>query len=166
MSEMFRKQTRKVRMSSTQVCGCGKPVFRVPVRGLELALDEEAFGGGLGAVPDLRFDRETRMNLRYLGKQVYARMIDFGPLPNNGIKELAHNIPDVDWIQVNQNMSIVHSGRFNNHPAACPVCAGAANSWYFTVTSEFIRFYTGIDRQNYSATVCLMYTKTTDEPLE
>ena len=154
-------------MSTEQDCGCGRPVFRVPVRGLELALDEEAFGGGVAGMPDLRFDRETKMNLRYLGKQVYGRMIDFGPLPNKGMKELPHAIPDVDWIMVNQNMSIVHSGKFNNHPAACPVSSGTTgNSWYFTVTSEFLRFYTGEDRRNYAATVCLMYTKTTDQPVE
>lgn len=151
-------------MSTRTDCGCDKPVFRVPMRGLELALDEEAFGSGVGVgnMPDLRFGAETKMNLRYQGKQMYAQMFDFGALPNAGMKELLHNIQDVEWIQVNQNMSIVHSGGNHNHPAACPICAGAANSWYFTVTSQFVRFYTGVDRRNFLATVCLMYTKTTD----
>ena len=50
-------------------CGCNEPVVRVPVRGLELALDKAALGsiGGGGVpgdfiMPNLQIGVESRMN--------------------------------------------------------------------------------------------------------
>ena len=160
-------------MSQTNDCGCNDPVVRVPVHGLELALDKAALGSiGGGGVPgecaslDLKLGVETKTNTSYMGKPVYTQLFDFGTLPNNTKKAVSHGIPDVDWIQANQTYSTVFFSPQANHPLVVGSPQHLTGCWYFYVDAQAVYIVTGRDRRVNSAIICLVYTKTTDSPVE
>ena len=97
------------------------------------------------------------------GKQVYAQKINFGALPNDALKEIAHNIPNIDEFMLDYSRSwmVSSEGRRGclNQPGT------SSNPVTFWVTKTTLQCRAFIDRRSYSAVIVVLYTKTTDEPI-
>ena len=153
---------------------CKSPMVELPVCSLKLSVSKSAFDGigGGGGTPgecaslDLKLGVETKTNTSYMGKPVYTQLFDFGTLPNNTKKAVSHGIPDVDWIQANQTYSTVFFSPQANHPLVVGSPQHLTGCWYFYVDAQAVYIVTGRDRRVNSAIICLVYTKTTDSPVE
>ena len=123
-------------------------------------------GGGEDFIPDLRVGVETKWPVRYQGKQVYAQLVECGNLPNNTTRTATHGIPDIDWAQISWDHSTFSSPSNDGTMFYCPVYNNAVAGQYRVVVST-----TNIEmRSNYNAspikaTVCILYTKITDQPV-
>lgn len=138
-------------MSQTEDCCCKG--HEVKVCGT-VKVDTSIFA------PDLDFGKETAMNMRYRGKQVYATLVDFGPLPNNTTKLVDHGIENIEWAQICECYSHV----FN--PADGIWCMinkpdkdKAAECWESGLTKTQIGMSTGVNRSMLNAVICIVYTK-------
>lgn len=93
------------------------------------------------------------------GKPIYRKVIDFGALPNNTTKSVAHNITNLDKIvnlvgyAVSGTVTLVIPFVSLTNLASC--ISNAVNGDNLTVT-------TGTDRSSFTAKVIIEYTKTTD----
>ena len=105
--------------------------------------------------PNLQIGVETRRNMRYMGKQVYSRMVNFGSLTNATTKTVPHGIPDVEWIQVDHTYSTVRMPDGTSRAASYSGQAATANKTVVGITPNK-------DYRTYTATLCVVYTKTTD----
>lgn len=125
-------------------------------------------------VPDLRLGAETVWPVRYKGKQVYARLVDFGALPvAYGMKMVTHGIADIEWCQAAWDYSTVRGG--SAAQSADLVTLGLASTppgalnmqWRVLMDKNAIHAHSLTNNANtaWSAEVCVLYTKTTDEPL-
>lgn len=97
----------------------------------------------------------------YDGRDIYQKTIEFGALPNNDIKTVAHNISDFDvgWIYDGYAKSLSSETGFTNMLSLC-VPTALASGWYTAVTNTNIEIRTGSDRSGYSAVVTIRYVKT------
>lgn len=93
---------------------------------------------------------EYRTTERYHGKSVYCKLVDFGNLPNNTYKDVAHGIS-------NLQLAISVSGESNGDNLI-----GNMYITYVNIGSTNIRIKTNADRSGVSATVLIKYTKTID----
>lgn len=93
---------------------------------------------------------EYRTTERYLGKPVYCKLVDFGKLPNNAIKEVAHGISNRQFV-----ISVAGESNGNN-------LIGNMYITYVHVGTTTIRIKTNADRSSVGAIVLIKYTKTTD----
>lgn len=100
--------------------------------------------------PPMELGVEYRTTERYLGKSVYCKLVDFGKLPNNTYKDVAHGISNLQW-------AISVSGDSNGDNLI-----GNMYITYVHVFSTNIRIKTNADRSGMDATVLIKYTKTTD----
>ena len=118
-------------------------------------------GGGSSAY-NLQIGVETRMNWYYMGKPVYAQLVDYGPMPNKGFKYVDHGIEDIDWASIHYGLSSIIwpggacSGPCNTNPTSL------ASGWNTSISKTQIVVNTGSDRRSLSAIICALYTKTTD----
>ena len=156
----------------SQECNCDTPKVSIPLRGIELSFDADAFGnGGSGGavIPDLRVGVETKWPMRYMGKQVYARLVDCGGLPASATtKVVAHNAPDVDWAQISWDYSYVmdSNSSFPQYFSLFYMQPSGSNRFRFTVSNSDILISTNAGFSSWNtAIVCMLYTKTTDEAL-
>ena len=85
-----------------------------------------------------------------MDKPVYVKAVSFGALPNNGIKDVSHNIS-------NLSLALAVYGESNGDNLI-----GNTYIDYCHVGSSNIRIKTNADRSAVSATVVIKYTKTTD----
>lgn len=99
--------------------------------------------------PPLALGVEYRTTERYLGKPVYCKLVDFGKLPNNAIKEVAHGIS-------NLQSAISVTGESNGDNLI-----GNMYITYVHIGNTNIRIKTNADRSGVSATVLIKYTKAT-----
>ena len=158
----------------SQECNCTTPKVSIPLRGLELSFDADAFGAGGsggGFIPDLRVDVETLWPMRYQGKQVYAKLINFGQLPAAGVRAASHGILNIEWCQVSWDYSTVRKsddpdlvtlGVVSTAPPAYDI------HWRIFVNRNSIQAHplSSINTNTaWSAVICVLYTKTTDEAL-
>lgn len=100
--------------------------------------------------PPMELGVEYRTTERYLGKPVYCKLVDFGKLPNNTYKDVAHGISNLKWV-------ISVSGESNGDNLI-----GNMYITYVHVFSTNIRIKTNTDRSGVDASVLIKYTKTTD----
>jgi len=93
------------------------------------------------------------------GKPIYSKTINFGALPNNSQKSVAHNISNIDKI-INYK-GIAYSGTtFRTLPACSPLNQTYNIDLYVDTTNIYI--ITGSNRTGYTSYVTIEYTKTTD----
>lgn len=122
-------------------------------------------------IPDLRLNQETLWPTRYEGKQVYAKLINFGALPAAyGLRATTHGIQDVDWIQISWDYSVI---RKNND--ANKVTLGLVSTppptlsiqWRFLVDKTSVQAHSLVNASSsdWNAIICILYTKTTDQPV-
>lgn len=113
-------------------------------------------------VPSVHYSTDEQIIGTWIdGSTLYQKTVEFGALPNATIKDLAHNISNVDNIWISGGFAKNTSGDFNNQLVlTIPNSTYAIGNWYFGVTKTNIRCVTDSDRTNYSAYVTLQYTKT------
>lgn len=157
----------------SQECNCDTPKVSIPLRGIELSFDADAFGNngggsGDGFIPDLRVGVETKWPMRYMGKQVYARLVDCGNMPNNTSRTIAHNITDIEWMQVCWDYSAISSTAANSYfygPVYHSTNATNASAFRVLCTKTSIDIRSSYNISDHRAVLCILYTKTTDEAL-
>ena len=103
--------------------------------------------------PPLVLGVEYRTTERYLGKPVYAKLVNFGALPNATRKFVKHNIPNVSSV-----ISVYGSAQ----DQAIGVGAFGAQVTGINADNTNVAIWTSADLSNYSAYVAMKYTKTTD----
>lgn len=93
------------------------------------------------------------------GKTIYRKTVDFGTLPNTALKQVSHNISNLDMIVDIQG--IAHRSADNEFfqigNAANP--SGLAASIAITVNDSTVNITTGNNRTNMTAYITLYYTK-------
>ena len=100
--------------------------------------------------PPMKLGVEYRTTERYQGKPVYCKLVNFGKLPNNTYKDVAHGISELQYV-------ISVSGESNGDNLI-----GNMYITYVNIGSTNIRIKTNADRSGVGATVLIKYTKTTD----
>lgn len=100
--------------------------------------------------PPMKLGVEYRTTERYNGKPVYCKLVNFGKLPNNTYKDVAHGISKLQYV-------ISVSGESNGDNLI-----GNMYITYVNIGSTNIRIKTNADRSGVGATVLIKYTKTTD----
>ena len=100
--------------------------------------------------PPMQLGVEYRTTERYNGKPVYAKLVNFGALPNASNKSVAHNLSNplamVDGKITDSNGSFVTNYNIKN----------------FAISTANIIIETEADMSGVSASILLKYTKTTD----
>ena len=114
---------------------------------------------------DVRPDAETLTGTRFLGKQVYVKLIDFGQLPASGEKTVAHGIANADQIGVDYARSWVDSGTGTRYGLDFPNTAANA-FWRVKVDGDNVSMQVGKDRSTFSAMICIWFTKVCEQPGE
>ena len=94
------------------------------------------------------------------GKPLYQKTIDYGTLPNNATKYVAHNIANVDVIWVYDGLAYNPTSTYYNYIQFSSPGSGSAFTTFANGTN--IAITTGTNRSTMTATVTLRYTKTTD----
>lgn len=100
--------------------------------------------------PDMRLGVEYRTTERYQGKPVYCKLVNFGALPNNTTKAVAHGAENISLV-------ISVSGESNGENLI-----GNMYVTYVHVGASNITIKTNADRSGVTASVLIKYTKTTD----
>ena len=110
--------------------------------------------------PPMALGVEYRTTERYLGKPVYVKMVDFGALPNNTIKDVSAGISSdvllygfIDLAKSYLGPASVDRTNFN------PMHENIDQIWF---RLGDIRIKTNIDMSGYVAYICVKYTKNTD----
>ena len=100
--------------------------------------------------PPMVLGVEYRTTERYQRKPVYCKLVNFGKLPNNTYKDVAHGISELQYV-------ISVSGESNGDNLI-----GNMYITYVNIGTTNIRIKTNADRSGVTATVLIKYTKTTD----
>ena len=97
-------------------------------------------------------------------KPLYQKTINFGALPTNGSKSLAHSLADIDkiWIHDGYVDGTVLSlaGTF---PLQLCISGRTGATWAFYVNKSYIVCDANGNASGYTASVTVRYTKTTDD---
>ena len=102
--------------------------------------------------PTMKIGIEYRTTERWNGKPVYAKLIDFGSLPNISRKTISHNIQNVQ--------SIVDIAATTSNGAIMNDMELAGSN--FTANNSVIVCQSSVDQSSLTAKVLLKYTKTSD----
>lgn len=102
--------------------------------------------------PTMKIGIEYRTTERWDGKPVYAKLIDFGSLPNISRKTISHNIQNVQ--------SIVDIAATTSNGAIMNDMELAGSN--FTANNSVIVCQSSVDQSSFTAKVLLKYTKTSD----
>ena len=121
-------------------------------------------------LPELEFDVETPIPMRREGKQVYAKLLDFGGLPGPyGLRGKTHNVQDPDWIQIAWDHSIIaksgDSRKLTLQAASTPAINNSALPWRFAVDTNSVQcnMLTMTDYREWDRVhICVLYTKADD----
>lgn len=113
---------------------------------------------GLTELPSPKLGIEVLTASRHpvTGKPIYEKAIDFGTLPNNTTKNVAHNI-DCEWIIIDYKSSYAYD---TASTIVISVMNGVYNRMY--VNDQNVSSITTSPSSSYRAIVVLRYTKTTD----
>lgn len=101
---------------------------------------------------------EVRIGTWIDGKPLYRKMFDLGALPNNTIKTIAHNIPDIDTMYIDLGNSF-----FINDANTDTYSLSHINIHAIRCNKNDIYIQTNTDLRAFNGFTCLNYTKTTDK---
>ena len=94
------------------------------------------------------------------GSTIYKKTINFGALPNNNTKDVAHGINNLGWLIKIEGMA-KRTGDGTLFPIPFTSKNSSSNCVEITANSTYIRLETGIDRTNLTESyITLYYTKT------
>lgn len=117
-------------------------------------------GGSSGGSSDIYSLEETVIGT-WLGKPLYRKVIDFGPLPDNASVTIEHNIIDLDKIVRLYGSAIREDKEILPIPYTV-VNADNVGGILTYATATIINLRTSNNRSSYNAYMTLEYTKTTD----
>ena len=104
--------------------------------------------------PPMILGWEYRTTERYLGKPVYARVINAGYLPNASGKYVEHGIANIQQV-VDAKLLCTNADVAGDYTSVKSVTGFGVDKWaYYFDTSD--------DRSTYTANIVMKYTKTTD----
>lgn len=111
---------------------------------------------------DLQIGTETKLPGRFMGKQMYATLIDFGALPTaNSQKSVPHGLTGLDQYGIDNGRSFVDQGNGNRHALFYPNTVPNA-FWRAKVDESEVAIQVGEDRSSFTATICVWYTKASE----
>ncbi len=130
-------------------------------------------GGGSGFIPDLRLDQEVLWPARRGGKQVYAKLINFGGFAAPyGLRMVTHNIADLEWKQISWDHSSIASSTDARERTlalvSTPENTGQPGHWRFVIDNNSVQvnMLSATDYRVWDKIeLCILYTKSTDEAL-
>ena len=93
------------------------------------------------------------------GKPLYRKVIDFGSMPNNTSKDVAHGITNLSRIIT---FNAIMSNNSTNFPIPIAQPSNTSLTAYAYVTNTNVHIETTTNRSSYTAFVILEYIKTTD----
>jgi hypothetical protein len=121
-------------------------------------------GSSSGGGPLPKFDTEEVLTARRWinGKPLYHKVIDFGTLPNDDVKEVAHNIEGAEYVNINEGFSFIYR---DDDPTTWPVNynLGDSSSWRTYASGDKVIITTESDRTSFKAYLVVEYTKTDDD---
>ena len=95
------------------------------------------------------------------GKTIYKKTINFGALPNNNIKDVAHGISNFGWLIKIEGIAKRSAGDGTFFPLPFVSKNSSSNCIEITANNTYIRLEVGIDRTNLTESyITLYYTKT------
>lgn len=106
--------------------------------------------------PPMQLGVEYRTTERYLGKPVYTKVINFGPSPNNGIKNVKLGVSNVNKICGASFHYYVPSTGENG------IMVSHTQYTTFLVSNDVVQIKTNTDKTDTNFYVTIKYTKTTD----
>lgn len=114
---------------------------------------------------DVYSTNEVKTNKVWVdGKPIYRKVIDCGALPNNGTKNVAHNISTLYDVITIKGMAKFDNGNHKQYlPAPYVANTLSANDWiYLSADKNSIVIKTWYDFTGYNFVTVIEYTKTTD----
>lgn len=116
--------------------------------------------------PPMELGVEYRTTERYLGKPVYAKVVNCGSLPNNDTLTVKHGISNVEMIVEAKAIASNSTAGYNGRALLPQIYNNSlTNEWtnyLVTATSEEILIYCGGGLAGRLVYVTMRYTKTTD----
>jgi hypothetical protein len=103
---------------------------------------------------------EQRIGTWINGKPLYRKVINFGALPNNTTKNVAHNIANLGEV-----INVSGSAKSGSNYYPIPLQYKGSDSNFNVeclVNASSVSMNSNTDRSSYSAYVIIEYTKTTD----
>ena len=94
------------------------------------------------------------------GKPIYRKTVQLGTLPNNGMKNVNHEILNIDTIMIDTSHSFATDEVYYMPLPFVNTTATACIK--VSTTKTVIAISTGEDRSDLNGFVTLLYTKTTD----
>ena len=120
--------------------------------------DNKVWGEWEWVNPPMALGEEYRTTERYMSKPVYAKAINFGELPNNSAKAVAHGISNMDIC-----FMVYGHDTANQRPIPTLCLSGSFDTQIgITATSSDVVIHTNYNPGGDSAIVVMKYTKTTD----
>ena len=117
--------------------------------------------------PEMDIGVEYRTTERYFGKPVYVKVVNFGALPNAGIKDVEHGLTNVSSVWIDSSKSVIaNSSQFplaggTNllpiHPGITRIILRINSDSKGVITVD-----TNMNLSAYRAAFCIKYTKSTD----
>ena len=96
---------------------------------------------------------EQKLEQKFMGKPVYAKVVALGGLPNAGVKRVAHGVANIRDV-------VLFSGHAKSATGFLPLLY---TSTTYYIDGGDVVMQTASDRSNYTeCNVLMMYTKTTD----
>lgn len=161
MSQTNVTETKKgidVPVNSIFIPGCGMTI-NVDASSLPVSGGDNS---SINQPPNLQIGKETKMNMRFMGKQVYAMLYDYGKLPEKGTKDvpMVEGV-DYEWTQISADFSYVRRTDTKN---IYPINNPWHSSWVAQITSSgrALTMTTNEAYGTFSAVICLLYTKQSD----
>ena len=112
--------------------------------------------------PPMALNTEYRTTERYMGKPVYAKLVNCEALPNAGYKTVSVGVSGLEKVIDVSGCAIdAHNDDFYSIPAT-NFSSSVHNVGLYVTGSQAIAISTQSDRSSYNAYVKVKYTKTTD----
>lgn len=141
----------------------GKVIECMRLGWLDVSVDR---GGGWQpweyVTPPMALNTEYRTTERYMGKPVYAKLVNCEALPNAGYKTVSVGVSGLEKVIDVSGCAIdAHNDDFYSIPAT-NFSSSVHNVGLYVTGSQAIAISTQSDRSSYNAYVKVKYTKTTD----
>lgn len=104
---------------------------------------------------------EERIGTWTDGKPIYRKTFNFGALPNNGFKNINHDISNIDIFTSIRGIANRPASGGTNF-SSIPIPYSSNNFVEIYATDTILEIHTSSDRSAYNGYVTLEYTKTTD----
>lgn len=122
--------------------------------------DKSSLTGAINEVMDKleNYSTDEKLIGIWNGKPLYRKVIEFGNLPNNNLKEVSHGISDLDFV-VNLTGASSNGDTYMSLPR---IHTTSSLSIVLEINKDKVIIYSQYDFSAYTGYVTIEYTKTTD----